>query len=60
MITQTKSTLNNIKKSDTITMYDGKPVTVITVFSDIDVAMIEDENGNILDVKKSLLIISES
>ena len=60
MITQTKSIFNKIEKSNTTTTYEGRPVTVITVFSDIDIAMIEDENGNIMDVKNSLLRVSES
>jgi len=43
------------QKNSNTAKYRGKTVTIITVFSDIDLAMVEDENGNILDVPHSLL-----
>ena len=55
MISKIKSTFTQTSKSNTNATYDGKPVTIITIFTDIDIAMIEDENGNILDVKNSEL-----
>jgi len=55
MISKTKPTFTQTNKSNTNATYEGKPVTIITVFTDIDMAMIEDENGNILDVKNSEL-----
>ncbi len=55
MILKTESTLTQTNKSNTNVTYDGKPVTIITVFTDIDVAMIEDEDGNVIDVKNSEL-----
>ncbi|QOY51042.1 hypothetical protein [Candidatus Sulfurimonas baltica] len=35
--------------------YEGKQIKVITVFSDIGVAIVEDEYGNIFDVKNSVI-----
>lgn len=55
MILKAKTTFTDVAKSNSSTTYEGRPVTVITIFSDNDIAMIEDENGNILDVKKSLI-----
>ena len=55
MISKRKSTFIQTDKSNTNATYEGKPVTIITVFTDIGMAMIEDENGNILDVKNSEL-----
>lgn len=55
MNTKLKTDIMQISKTSTITTYEGKPVTVITVFSDIDIAMIEDANGEIFDVKNSLI-----
>lgn len=40
--------------------HEGKPVTIITVFTDMDIAMIEDEDGNIMDVKHSELQIVDN
>ena len=48
-------TQNCDKENSTNAIYNGKSVKVITVFLDIDVALIEDENGEIFDVKNSLL-----
>ncbi len=50
---KTSSTITQTCDSNSITVYEGKKVTIITVFSDIDIAMIEDENGKIFDVKNS-------
>lgn len=49
-----------ISKNTNMAMYQGKPVKIITIFSDADLAMVEDENGNILDVKHSHLSIVSS
>ena len=41
-------------------IYEGREVTIITIFTDINIAMIEDENGEILDVEASLIRITNS
>lgn len=37
-------------------IYDNKPVSLITIFSDINFAIIEDEHGNILEVPADQLL----
>ena len=49
-----------VSKGEYTATYQGRPVKIITVFSDTDLAMVEDEDGNILDVKHSLLSITSS
>ncbi len=55
MIQQKKRPSLQLNKSNSTATYKDKTVTVITIFSDIGIAMIEDEDGNILDVKSSEL-----
>ena len=43
------------KENATTAMYKGQKITVITVFKDIDIAIVEDEEGNIFDIKNSLI-----
>ena len=52
------NTLTSLQKgseSENSAIYEGKEVKIITIFTDIDVALVEDENGEIFDVQNSLL-----
>lgn len=55
MTYQTNSTTSHSYDSGYKQTYEGKQVKVITVFSDIGVAIVEDEYGNIFDVKNSFI-----
>jgi len=46
----------NTEESNTNTaLYKGETISIITIFKDRDIAVVEDSNGNIFDVKSSLL-----
>ena len=42
-------------ENETPFLYEGEEVNVITIFRDINIAIIEDKDGNIFEVQANLL-----